>query len=158
MNYTQPALKPVAIDELIWELNDYWTEKKGKGRFNVNILHLPADHEKLQLLANKSLLTIALNNIIGNAFKFSGNKPVQCDLYADEKRIIIKIVDLGIGIMPEEMDKIFESFYRGANAEEHVGNGIGLYVTNKIINLFNGTIAVTSVPGQTPTITIQFTR
>jgi signal transduction histidine kinase len=158
MNYTQPALKPVAIDELIWELNDYWTEKKGKGLFNVNILHLPADHEKLQLLANKSLLTIALNNIIGNAFKFSGNKPVQCDLYADEKLIMIKIMDLGIGIMPEEMDKIFESFYRGTNADDHNGNGIGLYVTNKIINLFNGTIAVTSVPGQTTTVTIQFTR
>jgi signal transduction histidine kinase len=158
MNYTQPALKPVAIDELIWQLNDYWTEKEGKGRFNVNILHLPDDHEKLQVLANKSLLTIAFNNIIGNAFKFSGNKPVQCDLYADEKCITIKITDMGIGIMPDELEKIFESFYRGTNVKGYHGNGIGLYVTYKIIDLFNGTISVNSVPDQNTIVTIQFIR
>jgi signal transduction histidine kinase len=158
MNYTQPAFKPVAIDELIWELNDYWAEKAGKGLFNVNILHLPADHEKLQVDANKSLLTIALNNIIGNAFKFSGNKRVQCDLYADENRITIKITDIGIGIMPAELDKVFNSFYRGTNVKGYHGNGIGLYVTNKIINLFNGTITVSSIPGSSTSVTIQFTR
>ncbi len=148
MNYTQAAFKPVAIDELIWELNDFWTEKAGKGLFNVNILHLPDDHEKLHVFANKSLLTIAFNNIISNAFKFSGNKPVQCDLYADDKSIIIKITDQGIGIMPEEMGKVFDSFYRGTNVKSFQGNGIGLYVTNKIISLFNGTISVDSVPEQ----------
>ncbi|HEY5327288.1 MAG TPA: ATP-binding protein [Mucilaginibacter sp.] len=156
MDYTQPAFKPLAIDELIWELNDYWTEKEGKGMFNVNILHLPDDYEKLRVLANKSLLTIAFNNIIGNAFKFSGNKPVQCDLYADDKIIIVKIIDQGIGIMPGEMGKIFESFYRGTNVEGYQGNGIGLYVTRKIISLFNGTIIVDSVPLSHTIVTIQF--
>jgi signal transduction histidine kinase len=158
MNYTQPAFTPVAIDELIWELNDFWIEKAGKGLFVIKILHLPADHEKLKLLANKSLLTIALNNIIGNAFKFSGNKRVNCDLYADENRITIKIVDQGIGIIPAELDKIFESFYRGTNVSGYVGNGIGLYVTHKIISLFNGTIRVESTPGRGTTVTVQFVR
>jgi signal transduction histidine kinase len=158
MNYTQPALKPVAIDELIWELSDYWTEKIGKNFLNINILNLPDDHEKLQVLANKSLLTIAFNNIIGNAFKFSGNKPVQCDLYADEKCIIIKITDQGIGIMPDEMEKVFQSFFRGTNVKGYHGNGIGLYVTYKIISLFNGTIAVSSVPDRNTTVTIQFKK
>jgi len=156
MNYTQAAFKPVAIDELIWELNDYWTAKEGKGMFNVNILHLPQDHEKLQVLANKSLLTIAFNNIIGNAFKFSENKPVQCDLYADDKSIEVKITDQGIGIMPDETEKIFESFYRGTNVKSYQGNGIGLYVTSKIISLFNGTITVNSVPLSNTAITIRF--
>ena len=158
MNYTQPAFKTVAIDELIWELNDYWAEKQGKGLFNVNILHLPHDQEKLQVHANKQLLTIAFNNIIGNAFKFSGNKPVQCDLYADGHAITIKIIDQGIGIMPDEMEKIFDSFYRGKNVMGYQGNGIGLYVTRKIINLFNGTITVGSVQGSGTAVTIQFLK
>ena len=158
MNYTQPALKPVAIDELIWELEEYWAAKAGKGMFNVNILHLPDDHEKLLLLANKTLLTIAFNNIIGNAFKFSGNKPVKCELNADEKRITVAIADQGIGIMPDELEKIFESFYRGTNVKGYNGNGVGLYVTRKIIGLFNGTIHVDSVPNCNTTVTIQFTR
>jgi len=158
MNYTQPALKPVAIDELIWELSDYWTARVGKGLFSVNILHLPDDHEQLLLNANKSLLTIAFNNIIGNAFKFSGNKPVQCGLHADKKGISVSITDHGIGIMPDELNKIFQSFYRGTNVKAFQGNGVGLYVTGKIISLFNGTITVDSVPGESTTVTIKFAR
>ena len=158
MNYTQPAFKPVAIDELIWELNDYWATKAGKGLFNVHILHLPDDPEKLQIPANKSLLTIALNNIIGNAFKFSENKRVVCDLYVDEKTINIKIKDLGVGIMADELDKVFTSFYRGTNVASFQGNGIGLYVTGKIIKLFNGTINVSSKTGNGTVVTVQFNK
>jgi signal transduction histidine kinase len=157
-DYTHPAYKNVAIDELIWELSDYWTEKAGRGMFVVNILQLPDDQEKLQLLANKSLLTIAFNNIIGNAYKFSQNKRVQCDLYADEENIIVKIIDHGIGIMPGELEKVFESFYRGTNVKNFQGSGIGLYVTGKIIQLFNGTISIESIPGETTTFTIKFSR
>ena len=158
MNYTHPAFKPVAIDELIWELNDYWNAKLGKGMFAVNIQHLPEDPDKLLIPANKQLLTIALNNIIGNAFKFSENKRVQCGLYADEHRITITISDLGIGIPVDELEKVFNSFYRGANVKNYLGNGIGLYVTNKIITLFNGTIAINSVSGQGTDINITFIR
>ncbi len=158
MNYTQPALKPIAIDELIWELEEYWTAKAGKGMFNVNILHLPEDHEKLQLLANKTLLTIAFNNIIGNAFKFSANQPVKCQLNADENGISVAISDQGVGIMPGELDNIFKSFYRGTNVAAYNGNGIGLYVTRKIISLFNGVIRVDSTPNLGTTVTVLFTR
>ena len=156
MNYTQPAFFPVAIDELIWELNDYWNERQGKGMFNVKILHLPENHEKLQLLSNKSLLIIAFNNVIGNAFKFSENKPVKCELYADDKIIIVKIIDSGIGILPHELEKIFDSFYRGENVKNYNGNGIGLYIANKIIHLFGGIIHVNSVPGSGTKVTIEF--
>ncbi|ASU36591.1 HAMP domain-containing sensor histidine kinase [Mucilaginibacter xinganensis] len=157
-DYTHPAYKNVAVDELIWELSDYWTEKTGKGMFVVNILQLPDDQEKLQLFANKSLLTIAFNNIIGNAYKFSKNQRVQCDLYADEETIIIKIIDHGVGIMPGELEKVFDSFYRGTNVKNYQGSGVGLYVTAKIIQLFNGSITIDSIPGQTTTFTITFNR
>jgi signal transduction histidine kinase len=158
MNYTQPAYKPVAIDELFWELNDYWAEKRGKGSFIFNIQHLPDEQESLQILANKSLLTIAFNNIISNGFKFSGNQPVKCELYADEKAIVVKITDQGVGIMPDELEKVFESFYRGTNVKNFQGNGIGLYVTSKIISLFNGTISVSSNPGSGTTMAVRFIK
>lgn len=158
MSYTQAALSPVAIDELIWELADQWTNKLGKGLFIVSLQHLPDDPEKLQIPANKALLTIALNNIISNAYKFSDKRRVQCDLYADNKRISITIIDSGIGIPAEEMEKVFESFYRATNVKNYHGNGIGLYITGKIINLFNGTISVNSDPGKSTAVTIHFVR
>ena len=144
MSYTQAALSPVAIDELVWDIADYWTNKMGKGLFAVSVQHLPEDPEKLLIPANKSLLTIALNNIISNAYKFSGDKRVQCDLYANDKFIRIAITDSGIGIPAEETEKIFQSFYRGTNVKSYHGSGIGLYITSKIINLFGGTIDVQS--------------
>jgi signal transduction histidine kinase len=156
MSYTQAALSPVAIDELIWELADYWTNKYGKGLFAVSIQHLPDDPEKLQIPANKALLIIALNNVISNAYKFSDKRRVQCDLYADNTHISITITDSGIGIPADEIEKIFESFYRGTNAKDHHGTGIGLYITGKIINLFNGTIDIISEPGKGTAITVQF--
>ena len=158
MNYTHPAFKPVAIDELIWELSDYWTARIGKGMFVVNVLKLPDDPDKLLIPANRQLLSIALNNIIGNAYKFSENKKVRCDLYADENSITITIADFGIGIPADELEKIFESFYRGTNVKGYMGNGIGLYVTNKIITLFNGTISVNSISGEGTNIKITFLR
>ncbi len=158
MNYTQAILSPVAIDELIWEINEYWTKRIGKGLFNVNILQLPEDPEKLAIPANKALLTIALNNIIGNAYKFSSNKPVQCTLFINNNQITITITDQGIGIPPAEKEKVFESFYRGSNVANHHGNGIGLYVTNKIISLFNGTITIGAANPQGTTVKIEFKR
>jgi signal transduction histidine kinase len=156
MSYTQAELSPVAIDELVWELADHWTNKLGKGLFAVSIQHLPNDPEKLQIPANKALLTIALNNIISNAYKFSDKQRVQCNLYADNAHISITISDKGIGIPAEELEKVFQSFYRATNVKDYKGNGIGLYITGKIISLFNGAIDAASEPGKGTSITISF--
>jgi signal transduction histidine kinase len=156
MGYTQAALDPVAVDELIWELADYWTNKQGKGLFTVSVKHLPADPERLQIPANKALLAIAFNNIIGNAYKFSDNQCVQCDLYADSSQIMIAIIDSGIGIPLVEQERVFESFYRGTNVKNHPGSGIGLYITGKIIQLYNGRIDVRSESGNGTIVTITF--
>lgn len=158
MNYTQPAFKPVAVDELVWELSDHWNNRMGKGMFTVNILHLPDDPDKLLITAHKQLLNIAMNNIIGNAYKFSGNQRVQCELYADNSRITITIADIGIGIPADELEKVFQSFYRGANVKEYMGSGIGLYVTGKIIALFNGTIGIESDSGKGTRIIVAFNQ
>ncbi|WP_461451940.1 HAMP domain-containing sensor histidine kinase [Mucilaginibacter sp.] len=158
MNFTQLSVYPVAVDDLIWEIHDYWVSKIGKGMLHVNILHLPDDAERLQVTANKPLLAVALNNIIANAFKFSANKKVNCDLYVDDTIIKITVTDAGIGIPSEEQKKVFESFYRGTNGKYFHGTGIGLYVTRKIIGLFNGTIEINSSIGIGTSIIISFNR
>ncbi len=155
-DYTRANLSPIPIDELLWELQTYWTEQSGKGAFKLEIEQLPENQESLLLTANKSLLIIALNNIISNAFKFSGNQPVNCRLYVDESHICIKIRDSGIGIPPAEQDKVFRSFYRGSSAKQYPGSGIGLYVTEKIVHLFNGTIELHSAPAEGTTFVINF--
>jgi len=158
MSYTQAATSPVAIDELIWEVAEYWTAKAGKGKFVVNIIALPEDHDKLLIPANKALLAIALNNIISNGYKFSNNEPVHCDLDAGNDHINITITDRGIGIPKGETEKVFRSFYRGSNVKNYHGTGIGLYITAKIINLFNGTITVSPGNPQGASFVIRFSN
>lgn len=156
MDYTVAELNPVRMDELLWEVHEFWTNKPGTGLFKINIQHLPENESLLTIPANRQLMFIALNNLIGNAFKFSGQKPVTCNFYADEHLIRLQIIDQGIGIPPDDMDKVFKSFYRSNNALKFPGNGIGLYVTQKIVQLFNGTLGIESVEGSGTTITLKF--
>ncbi|RYE36913.1 MAG: HAMP domain-containing protein [Sphingobacteriaceae bacterium] len=157
-DYTKANLSLIAIDDLLWELHSYWTNLLGKSALKIEFLKLPENQENLLLTANKSLLVIALNNIISNAFKFSDNKPVKCILLADDSHIDIHIEDFGVGIPLEEQDKVFHSFYRGSSAKTYPGSGIGLYVTEKIVHLFNGDIKLQSVPGKGTTFTIRFSH
>jgi signal transduction histidine kinase len=158
MNFTQAILTPVAVDELMWELRDYWTKRMGPGTFTINVLHLPEDPDQVLLAANRSLLTIAFNNIIGNAYKFSENQPVTCDLFIDDQKMEIRISDRGVGIPPSERQRVFNSFYRASNAQSFNGNGVGLYVTGKIIELFGGTIDIDPHVTEGSTFVIQFLR
>lgn len=145
VHYTQAILAPVRVDELIWELSEKWNAKKGAGMLKILMPDMPEDEEQLNMPANKQMLYIALNNIIDNAFKYSGAKPVTLSFTADDTSIKISVQDQGQGISADEQDKIFKSFYRGSLNDKAVpGSGVGLYITSKIIELFKGTIAVTS--------------
>jgi signal transduction histidine kinase len=156
MEYTRAQHDPVQVDELLWEIQHYWATSPGKPQLQLQIDHLPEEQEMLLINANKTLLKIALNNIIGNAFKFSGNQPVICRLFADDKEITITIKDNGIGIPQIDQEKIYTPFFRSANGRTFNGNGIGLYVTYKIIYLFKGTIEVKSAVDKGTTFVISF--
>ncbi|WP_184543123.1 sensor histidine kinase [Mucilaginibacter sp. FT3.2] len=156
MEYTRARLEPIQIDEQIWDIQHHWAMSPGHPQLQVQIDHLPEDQQALFINANPTLLKIALNNIIGNGFKFSRNQPVTCSLYADGKSIVITIKDKGIGIPVDDQEKVFIPFYRSANGRVFDGNGVGLYVAFKIIQLFNGTINMHSSVGQGTTFTISF--
>jgi signal transduction histidine kinase len=156
MGYPQAELSPVMIDEMIWDLHDYWNKQKGNSKLIVEIQDMPDDASALTIMANRSLLTIAFNNIIGNAFKFSNNQQVTCTLNADSNGISIAVKDNGIGIAADDVKKVFTSFYRSPEGREFPGSGIGLYVTKKIIELFNGTITIESAIGSGAVFVIKF--
>lgn len=156
MEYTRARLEPVQIDDALWDIQHHWAMSPGHPQLQVQIDHLPEDQQALFINANSTLLKIALNNIIGNAFKFSRNQPVTCSLYADEHDIVITIKDKGIGIPIADQEKIFTPFYRSANGRVFDGNGVGLYVAFKIMQLFNGTITMNSAEGEGTIFTINF--
>lgn len=142
MNMSQATLSPVRVDELLWEIQDEWNARLYDGALQVHMPGLPPDPSGLILMANKALLLIALNNIIGNGFKFSDRKPVQITLTLPAGTLQVAIADEGIGIPAPEASQVFDAFFRAENASGLPGNGIGLYVSRKVIELYGGGIRI----------------
>lgn len=158
LHYTQAILSPVRVDELIWELEEHWTGRKGPGMLKIQVANLPEDEEVLTISAHKSMLYIALNNLIDNAFKYSAPHPVTLNFEATDSHIKIAVTDQGPGIEEEAVEKIFRPFYRVNKDKNISGSGIGLYITSKIIELFKGTIEVVSAPAKGSTFIVEFVK
>ena len=95
-----------------------------------------------------NLIHRVFSNIIGNAIKYAGQKKaVNIKTYDDEQWVYIEISDNGKGIPEDEIDHIFEKFYRVKNDESHKikGSGLGLYLVKYFIELHHGQITVESV-------------
>jgi len=156
LEYGAAQLEQVRIDEMIWQMQAEWNQKKGSNKLTVEMKNLPMDEQLLTLQANPTLLQIALDNIISNAFKFSDNQQVSCLLDITPLGINITISDQGTGIEASKLEQIFKPFYSSSVKVEHAGNGMGLYMAHKIITLFGGKITVTSSNASGTTFLVQF--
>ena len=89
-----------------------------------------------------------LDNLIGNAFKFTNQGYVKLSVHADENRIYFNILDTGIGISEKELEVIFERFIQAKNNSKSTygGTGLGLAISKNIIQLLGGEITVQSIP------------
>jgi len=101
-----------------------------------------------------------LDNLISNAIKFSepGGK-VQVSLMGHEDSFEIVVADEGVGIAPEEQERIFERFYRAhATAEKATGSGLGLVIAKEIVEAHDGRIWVESALGKGSTFHVIIPR
>lgn len=101
-------------------------------------------------MAKEDLLVIAFSNLINNACKYSGGKPV--DVFVDNHEV--RIVDHGMGISNEDLPHIFEPFYRANNTIGIAGHGIGLSLANEIFRKYGFNLKVESEEGRGTTFTI----
>jgi len=113
--------------------------------------------EDIVLSADRDALHEALINLIANAIKYTkSDKEIFVSAAMENNNVIISIADKGIGIAKEEQEKIFDTFYR--SAEKHIqasgGAGLGLAIVSHIVNAHNGTITVSSRPGEGSIFTI----
>lgn len=128
----------------VLDLTEIMSKLKSEFEQQNLAIDLSITEKPTNILANKVLLQIALTNLISNAFKFSNHQPVQIKLANAHNNAILTVTDLGIGIADDEVDLIFKPFYSKAKEIGKQGQGMGLYMAAKIINLFKGTIKVSS--------------
>jgi CheY-like chemotaxis protein/signal transduction histidine kinase/HAMP domain-containing protein len=97
-----------------------------------------------------------VQNLIGNAVKFTERGSVTVSATSDSQKVHIKVADTGIGISREELTHIFEEFRQvdGTCSRKFEGTGLGLAIAHKAANLLGGEISVESAPGKGSTFTL----
>ncbi len=124
------------IRECILMLEDKWVEKS----INIDVQLFPCSY-----CGNGELLAHVWQNIIGNAIKFAPqNGTVSIRLYCCHNDVVVVISDNGVGMDEDTQKRVFEKFYQGDASRSTGGNGLGLALAKRIIDLHSGEITVQS--------------
>lgn len=137
--------------EVLLQFEDAW-EAKG-----LNMETEIADD--VQLCSDAELLNLVWNNLFSNAVKFTpAGGTIRVSLQADEKDVVVSVRDTGCGIRPEVGKHIFEKFYQGDTSHATQGNGLGLALVKRVVDILQAEISVQSTPGQGSTFTVRLRR
>ena len=139
-----------ALDEQIREaillFETKWTQKE---------LCLEVDLSAIRYKGNKELLMQVWQNLIGNAVKFVAQKgEIRTTLRIEKNDVIVTVADNGIGMSEAVQKRIYEKFYQADTSRTGIGNGLGLALAKRIVDLHNGTLTVASAEGKGTMLTV----
>jgi signal transduction histidine kinase len=109
------------------------------------------------LMGNARRLEQLVTNLLSNAIKYTPQGgQIRVTLKADEPYLMLRVIDSGVGIPPEEQPHIFEKFYRvyGPETADIGGTGLGLSIVKSVVERHGGRVWVESTPGQGSTFTV----
>lgn len=145
---TEIAFKNVRLDELLLDARSDVLHNQPAYVVTISFDSEIDNDRDVSVYGNEYLLRVAFINLIENGCKFSDGRQSIISIAYDEQYTHLRFADKGIGISAETLPHIFLPFYRGENRKFADGNGIGLSLTKKIIDLHKGHITVQSEEGQ----------
>ncbi|WP_312503043.1 HAMP domain-containing sensor histidine kinase [Lacrimispora sp.] len=140
-----PAPEPYSLDEQLRECalsyEELWSKK--------NITLIGDDINEVTVRYDRSLLELVWNNLISNAIKFTNEGGLITISLKDEDGIaVVTISDTGCGMGEETAAHVFDKFYQGDSSHSTEGNGLGLALAKKVVDIFEGSISVKSKPNE----------
>lgn len=133
--------------ECLLPYEEIW-EKKG-------IELLTQIEEGILVKGDREFLALVWNNLFSNAFKFTeAGGRVTVSLTETDKGVTVRVADTGCGMSAEVGAHIFEKFYQGDGSHAGEGNGLGLALVKRVVDICKGEIAVESVPGEGTVFTV----
>lgn len=153
-NELELQIERIEIHELIEEVADSFRFNQSMSGGEIN-LDLKAEDDVVE--GDMVHITNVLFNLMDNAVKYSVDAP-QVKIITENKKngIEVKIQDQGIGISKDQINQVFEQFYRVPTGDQHdvKGFGLGLYYVKLIVDKHKGKISLNSIPGEGSTFTI----
>ncbi len=150
-----PKAKPYDLGEQLCEcllaFENAWEEKE---------LEIETDIEEGVLVdTDEELLSLVWNNLFSNAVKFTQpHGKISLSLQLEGEFAVVKVIDTGCGIPPEVGKHIFEKFYQGDTSHATQGNGLGLALVKRVIDIVGGDISVSSEVGKGSAFTVKLRR
>lgn len=115
--------------------------------------------QDVKIQADSELMSLVWNNLFSNAFKFTGEGgAVIVSLSTDEQDAVVKVKDTGCGMTQETGAHIFEKFYQGDKSHATQGNGLGLALVKRVVDIMQGEISVESTVGKGSTFTVKIEK
>jgi two-component system sensor histidine kinase ArlS len=137
-------LSEIRIDEILLQITSELKSFESSYKVELYFDDFPDDEQGCVIYGNIELLHSAIKNIVENGCKYSSDNCSRVKLSFTNQQIFITVKNEGNVIATEEIQKIFQPFYRGSNTKEQKGFGLGLSLAKSIIRIHKGTIDVTS--------------
>ena len=96
-----------------------------------------------------------VSNLLSNAVKYGGGRPIRVSAAAGGGIALVEVEDRGIGIAPEDQERIFGRFERAVPGRRYPGLGLGLWIARRLVEAHGGVIRVRSAPGEGSTFTVE---
>jgi two-component system phosphate regulon sensor histidine kinase PhoR len=112
------------------------------------------------VLANIRRMDQVISNLVDNAVKYTLKGSITVKAFADDQRVTVRVIDTGVGLMPQEQKRVFGKFYRAGNelTQSIEGTGLGLAIAKSIVEQYGGTIWVESTWQQGSTFAFSLPR
>lgn len=147
----QRTLELISVDNLIHAIKTSIEELNAN-----NVVKIEFENRIGQVFTgDAALLRCIIANLMENSIVFRGNNDpyAKCVLSMEQNQLVIRVIDNGTGIPSSAIDRISNMFYRGS--EKSIGNGLGLFMVKKALEILGGTMEINSEPNVMTTITVK---
>jgi signal transduction histidine kinase len=158
IDFSQMKLKSFRVDEMIWQARNEVMKRHDDYTIHINFKSFPDNENELIIPGIETLFKTAIINLMENGCKYSADKQVTVSFSCDAENIYLEFTDNGIGISPADLKLIYEPFYRGENARKFPGQGLGLSLTRRIVDMHRGSLNIFSELNKGTTINLSFSE